>query len=310
VSYNWQSFARHAFKIQVDVDRAELEKPTVRPDLAIASDAKVFLEALDRRIDACGFDRRRHRAWVAWCKERVTRYPVVEARHRVIKNDLVNPYHFMEELFARLGARDIIICGNATPSVVGFQAARVVKGQRIFANSGCAAMGYDLPASIGAAIAAPDRRVLCLAGDGSIQLNVQELQTVVHNGLPIKIFVLNNGGYLSMRMSQGGFFRRLVGEGPASGISFPSMVALASAYGIPAATAHGQEFTSAIERTLAAEGPFLCEVMLDPEQQFEPKLSSRQLPDGRIVSSPLEDLFPFLSREELKENLFIPAVEP
>lgn len=310
VSYNWQSFARHAFKIQVDIDPAELQKPTVRPDLAIAADAKEFLEALDRRIDADGFDAARHRSWVAWCKERVRRYPVVEARHRVFRNNLINPYHFAEELFARLNGRDVIVSGNATPSIVCFQVGTVRPGLRMFANSGCAAMGFDLPASIGAIIAAPDRRVLCLAGDGSIQLNVQELQTVVQNRLPIKIFVFNNGGYLSMRLSQRGFFGRFVGESPTSGISFPSMRALASAYGIPSVEARGEGFTSAIDQTLATEGPFLCEIMLDPEQQFEPKLSSRQLPDGRIVSSPLEDLYPFLSREELKENLLIPAVEP
>jgi acetolactate synthase-1/2/3 large subunit len=310
VSYNWGSFARHAFKIQVDVDPAELVKPTVRPDLGIASDAKLFLETLNRRIEASGFDRAKHRAWVEWCRERVRRYPVVEARHRVVKNGLVNPYDFVEQLFARLRADEVVVCGNATASVVGFQAGAVKRGQRIFANSGCAAMGYDLPAAIGAATAVRDRRVVCLAGDGSIQLNVQELQTVVHNKLPIKLFVLNNNGYLSMRMSQGGFFKRFVGEGPASGISFPSMVALASAYGIPAATAQGEGFAATIDQALASDGPFLCEVMLDPEQQFEPKLSSRQLPDGRMVSSPLEDLFPFLSREELAANLFIPPIEP
>jgi acetolactate synthase-1/2/3 large subunit len=310
VSYNWGSFARHAFKIQVDIDPAELDKPTVRPEMGIAADARLFLEALNRCIQRLGFDRDRHRAWVGWCRERVRRYPVVDAHHRVIRNGLVNPYHFVEALFARLGADDIVVCGNATASVVGFQAAVVKRGQRIFANSGCAAMGYDLPAAIGAATAAATRRVVCLAGDGSIQLNVQELQTVVHNRLPIKIFVLNNAGYLSMRMSQGGFFGRFVGEGPRSGISFPSMVALAAAYGIPSTAAAGEGFTAAIEEALAADGPFLCEVTLDPEQQFEPKLSSRQLPDGRMVSSPLEDLFPFLSREELRENLFIPPIEP
>jgi len=209
-----------------------------------------------------------------------------------------------------LGSRDIVVCANATASVVTFQAARVVSGQRIFANSGCAAMGYDLPAAIGAATAADGRRVVCLAGDGSIQLNVQELQTVVHHRLPVKIFVLDNAGYLSMRMSQGSFFGRFVGEGARSGISFPSMVALAAAYGIPAATAKGEGFASAIDEALNSDGPFVCEVRLDPEQQFEPKLSSRQLPDGRMVSSPLEDLFPFLPRQELLENLFIPPVEP
>jgi acetolactate synthase-1/2/3 large subunit len=310
VSYNWRSFARAAFTIQVDVDPCELIKPTVRPDLPVACDARVFLEELARQLATAGYESSRHRRWVDWCKARVARYPVVEARHRVLKDGLVNPYHFTEALFERLGARDIVVCGNATASVVTFQAARVVEGMRIFANSGCAAMGFDLPAAIGAAMGAGDRRVICLAGDGSVQLNVQELQTVVHHQLPIKIFVLNNAGYLSMRMSQGGFFGRFVGEGNRSGLSFPSMVALAGAYGIPAAAAQGPDFASTIDQALRSDGPFVCEVMLDPEQTFEPKLSSRQLPDGRMVSSPLEDLHPFLPREELLENLLIPPFEP
>ena len=247
---------------------------------------------------------------VAWCKARVARYPVVEARHRAVKGRLINPYHFIEQLFARLGPDDIVACGNATASVVTFQVARVVPGLRVFANSGCAAMGYDLPAAIGAAMGANGRRVVCLAGDGSIQLNVQELQTLAQHHLPVKIFVLNNDGYLSMRMSQGSFFRRFVGEGPRSGLSFPSMTALAAAYRIPAGTAEGEDFTAAVEKALASEGPFLCDVILDPDQPFEPKLSSRQLPDGRMVSSPLEDLHPFLPRHELLENLCIPPVDP
>ncbi len=310
VSYNWQSFARCAFKIQVDVDEAELTKPMVRPDLPVQSDAKLFLEELNRQIDACGYDKNRHAEWVAWCKARVDRYPVVEARHRVVKGRLINPYHFIEQLFTRLGSDDIVACGNATASVVTFQVARVVPGLRVFANSGCAAMGYDLPAAIGAALGAEGRRVICLAGDGSIQLNVQELQTVAQHNLPLKIFVLNNGGYLSMRMSQGSFFRRLVGEGPRSGLSFPSMAAVAAAYRLRSGIAEGKDFMSAVEQALAGDGPFLCEVMLDPDQQFEPKLSSRQLPDGRMVSSPLEDLHPFLPRPELLENLRIPPFEP
>jgi acetolactate synthase-1/2/3 large subunit len=310
VSYNWRSFARAAFVIQVDVDTWELTKPTVRPDMGIECDARVFLNELGRQLDAAHYDGVRHAGWISWCKARVARYPVVEARHRVVNGSLVNPYHFIEQLFAQLGARDIVVCGNATASVVTFQAAKVVRGMRIFANSGCAAMGFDLPAAVGAATGAAGRRVVCLAGDGSIQLNVQELQTVVHHQLPIKIFVLNNAGYLSMRMSQGGFFGRFVGEGPRSGLSFPSMVALATAYGIPSATAQGERFAATIEAALNSNGPFLCEVMLDPEQAFEPKLSSRQLADGRMVSSPLEDLHPFLSREELLENLLIPPLEP
>jgi acetolactate synthase I/II/III large subunit len=310
VSYNWRSFARSAFKIQVDVDAAELNKPTVRPDLPVHADAKVFLSELDRQLSASSSDPARHADWLSWCKARVARYPVVEARHREVTGRRINPYHFIEQLFASLRPDDIVVCGNATASVVTFQAARFEQGTRIFANSGCAAMGYDLPAAIGAAIAVPGRRVVCLAGEGSIQLNLQELQTVVHHQLPLKIFVLNNGGYLSMRLSQGGFFGRFVGEGPRSGLSFPCMVSLASAYGMPGAKVEGEGFGTMLDAALAAEGPFLCEVLLDGDQPFEPKLSSRSLPDGRIVSSPLEDLHPFLAREELLENMLIPPVEP
>ncbi len=303
VSYNWPAFAPRAFKIQVDVDALELTKPTVRPDLPIHCDARVFLDELSQRLDVVGFDRNRHSEWVSWCKDRVARYPVVQSKHRVAKGKYINPYHFIEVLSERLRADDIVVCGNATASVVTFQAARITAGLRMFANSGCAAMGYDLPAAIGAATAAPTGRVICLAGDGSFQLNLQELQTIVHYRLPIKIFVLNNDGYLSMRMSQSGFFGRLVGAGRHSGVTFPSALRIADAYDIPSKCIEGPHFSSILDEVLDLEGPVLCEVMLDRDQQFEPKLSSRQLPDGSIVSARLEDLSPFLPPEELQENM-------
>jgi len=170
-------------------------------------------------------------------------------------------------------------------------------------------MGYDLPAAVGAAVAREGKRVICLAGDGSIQLNIQELQTVVHHQLPIKIFVVNNGGYLSIRITQDSFFGRFTGESPRSGLTFPDMVKVAQAYGLPAMRIEGANFEAAIDQAFNICGPSLCEVMLDPDQQFEPKVSSKQLPDGRIVSAPLEDLYPFLEREELLSNLFIPPME-
>ncbi len=308
VSYNWKSFARHAFKIQVDADAAELNKPTVKPDLPVHCDARVFLEELRRQLELSGYDASRHAGWLAWCRERVARYPTVLPKHRVF-NGRINPYHFMEVLFDRLAGDDVVVSGNATACIVPFQVARLQKGQRLISNSGSASMGHDLPAAIGAAVAREGGRVICLAGDGSIQLNLQELQTVVHHRLPVKIFVLNNHGYLSIRTTQGNFFGRFVGESPESGVSFPDMVKLAQAYGIPAFRMEQAEFGSAIDQALNLPGPVLCEVMLDPNQTFEPKLSSKQLPDGRMVSAPMEDMFPFLERAELLSNLLIPPQE-
>ena len=178
----------------------------------------------------------------------------------------------------------------------------------MFCNTGDASMGYDLPAAAGAAVARDGKRVICLAGDGSIQMNIQELQTVAHHCLPIKIFVLNNDGYLSIRMTQGNFFKRFVGESPRSGVSFPDIVKLAQAYGLPACRIEGEDFETQLVEALRVPGPIVCDVMLDPEQVFEPKLSSRQLPDGRMVSASLEDMAPFLNREELKANMLSPAV--
>lgn len=308
VSFNWPAFARQAFKIQVDVDAAELNKPTVRPDLPVRCDARVFLEELDRQLDGSVYDVRHYQGWLDWCKARVARYPVVLPRHRVF-NGRINPYHFMEVLFQQLADDDVVVAGNATACIVSFQTAFLKKGQRLFSNSGAASMGHDLPAAVGAAVARGGQRVVCLAGDGSLQLNIQELQTIVHHQLPIKLFVLNNDGYLSIRLTQTNFFGRLVGEGPRSGVSFPDIVKVATAYGLPAVRLDGADFASRLSEVLAMPGPVVCDVVLDPQQLFEPKTSSRQLPDGRMVSAPLEDMFPFLDREELLSNLQIPPQE-
>ena len=169
-------------------------------------------------------------------------------------------------------------------------------------------MGYDLPAAIGAwfgAVAArgQQRRVICLAGDGSLQMNVQELQTVVNYAIPIKLFVLNNSGYLSIRGSQNNFFKRVTGAGPSSGAALPDYTKLATAYGLPSMTLNCADFGPELDRILSIPGPMVCEVILDETQGFEPRMSSRQLEDGRIVTPPLEDMYPFLDREELASNM-------
>jgi acetolactate synthase-1/2/3 large subunit len=166
-------------------------------------------------------------------------------------------------------------------------------------------MGYDLPAAVGAAFARPGQRIICLAGEGSLMLNLQELQTVAHHRLPVKIIVMNNDGYLSQRSTQKSFFNCMIGEGPASGVSFPDMVKVGQAFGLPSIRLENPVFLPALQQFLAAPGPGLANVILDRDQMFEPKLSSRKLEDGRMVTAKLEDMAPFLSREELAENMLV-----
>jgi acetolactate synthase-1/2/3 large subunit len=306
VSYNWQSFARHAYKIQVDIDPIEMKKPTVYIDMPICVDVKVFLKELARQIRSSEYKIQKYASWLKWCQERVQRYPAVLPRHREEANGRINPYFFIERLFSYLQEDDVVVCGDGTANVVTFQAAYIKKGQLVFANSGNASMGYDLPAAVGAAVARGGKRVICLAGDGSLQLNIQELQTIVHNQLPVKLFMLNNDGYLSIRQSQRNMFKRLTGEGQRSGVSFPDIVKIAEAYGIPALRIEYQNLDAGIQKVLNSSGPMVCDVLLDPEQPFEPRVSARQLPSGQMVSSNLEDMSPFLDDQEFAENMLVP----
>jgi len=222
----------------------------------------------------------------------------------------INPYVFLETLTRKLNSEDVIVCGNGSACVITFQVAQIKKGLRLFTNSGSASMGYDIPAAIGAAFGA-DRRVICLAGDGSSMFNLQELQTIKHHNLPVKIFILNNGGYLSMRTTQKNFFKgNYVGEGPGSGVSFPDFVKIGQAFGLNSIRISDLQFDAELEGFLGQPGPGLAEIMLDPDQTFEPKLAARQLPDGKIVSPSLEDMSPFLPREELRENMLVPLANP
>jgi len=203
----------------------------------------------------------------------------------------------------------MVVAGNGTACVATFQSAEVKEGQRVFFNSGCASMGYDVPAAIGAACGS-DKQVICLAGDGSFQMNMQELATIAYNRLPIKIFYLDNGGYASIRQTQDGFFGRRYGIGPGRGLMFPDTEKLTSAYGIPHFNiGDGQEMEKVIDQVLKTEGAAFCHVHLDPEHIFEPKLSSDRKPDGRLVSKPLEDMYPFLPREVFKDNMIIDLVK-
>ncbi len=308
VSYAWDKFARAAYKIMVDIDAAEMKKPTLKIDLPVHADLKDFTRAmLAAKYEGPTAEQRKY---LDWCLERKKKYPAVLPEYWEGKN-AVNPYCFGDALFKQLPENELVVTGDGTACVTTFQAATLKKGQRLYTNSGCASMGYDLPGAIGACFASDRKRVICIAGDGSIQMNLQELQTIVTHKLPIKIFVLNNQGYHSIRQTQHNYFPdNIVGCGTESGLGFPDFGKLAHAFGIPFRKASNHsELEKAIRETVNGDGPQMCEIYLDLNQQFAPKLASRKLPDGRMVSSPLEDLFPFLDREEFKSNMLIPIVE-
>jgi acetolactate synthase-1/2/3 large subunit len=280
-----------------------MQKPSVKADWAIHADLAELLPVLAARL--LGGPTPAHTAWVAWCKERLQRYPAVLPEYW--NKPQVNPYCFMQTLFQQLPEGQSIVTGNGSACVIGFQSAQLKPGQRLWTNSGCATMGYDLPAAIGACHATAGESIVCLAGDGSIMMNLQELQTIVGNRLPIKIFILNNNGYASIAQTHRNFFNGVeVGGSPKSGVNFPDFGRLSAAFGLPylRCTRH-DAMAQMISDTLAVDGPSVCEIMLDPEQGFAPKLGAKQLPDGRIISPPLEDLSPFLPPDELRENMLI-----
>lgn len=302
ISYSYKEFAKRAYKIIVDIDAAELQKPTIRPDLPVHADVKDVLVSL---LES-GFDNTSNaeqQKWLKWCRDIDARYPAVLPEYYGMKAP-VNPYVFMDRLFRNLDENETIITGNGSACVISFQAAYLKKGQRLFTNSGCATMGYGVPSAIGGNIATKGKRVICLDGDGSIQMNLQELQTIVHNKCDIHLFVLNNEGYHSMRQTQSNLFEGdLCGVSASNGVSFPDMEKIAYAYGIPYFKITSlDDMEEVIVKSLELTGPVMCEVMLDKAQFFAPKLSSRVLPDGKIVSPEIDDLYPFLERAEYEAN--------
>lgn len=294
VSYNWQSFAKNARVAMVDVDAAELAKPTLSLHRPVHADLRAFFAAARAaRVPAPPA------AWLDWCRARARAFPVVLDAYR--GDGPVNPYVFGAALFEALDEGDIVVTGDGTACVTTFQCANLKPGQRLYTNSGCASMGYDLPAALGAWHASHARRIVCLAGDGSIMMNLQELQTIAGGRVPIKLFVLNNDGYHSIRQTQQNYFAdNIVGCGPESGLTFPDFQKLGPAFGLATSrVASHAALADGIRAALAGDGPTLCEIMLDKAQQFAPKLASRRHDDGTMVSPALEDMAPFLPRETL-----------
>lgn len=307
--FNYNTWARAAYTIVNEIDGEELKKPNIHVDLPICGDAAELISKLNQRLETMSLNVPVQ--WVTQCQTWKKKYPVVSEKHyRDV--GVTNIYAFYKELTSILQENDVLVASVGTARVAGSQASIIKKGQRFITNPSTASMGYGLPAAIGACVANEYKSLIMVTGEGSLQMNLQELQTIVHNNLPIKIFVINNGGYHSIRMTQSSFFGKpLVGVGPESGdISFPELSKLACAYGYPYYSCRETTKLREVIQAVYEEKRYaICEIFVSIEQFTEPKTASKKLEDGRMVSAPLEDMFPFLSHEELKENMYIPLMD-
>lgn len=307
VSYAYDLLAPRAYKVMIDVDAAELAKPTLSIDLKIHSDLRYAVDRLlelTKDIALPDFS-----AWRQWGRN-------IEAKLPTLFDDnpdcegYTNSYKFADELFKQLHDGDVVVTGNGTAYTCTYQAMKVNKGVRVFANQGCAAMGYGLPASIGAAFANENGRTICVTGDGSIQMNIQELQTLVSYKVPLKLFVIENESYLAIKTTQKAFFNgNFTGSNPSSGVICPNLSKIAAAYGIPylSVSANGEVLRDTISRALATDGPVICEVHMHPEQTLFPKSASfMDKETGRMTSAPLEKMAPFVDDELFKQCVYNP----
>lgn len=324
VGYNWKTWAREAYVIMNDVCEDEMKKPTLHVDMPVWADAKELLGKMTARLEKTGEKVFTGNDWIERCQQWKKNYPVVLPKHYEDKNH-ANVYAFIKELSSRLSEGQVTVVGNGSACVVGSHAYVIKKDQRFIINSAIASMGYDLPAAIGAAVAEHGDKalygrsltddsvkdIILVTGDGSIQMNIQELQTIIHHKMPIKIFLINNQGYHSIRQTQTNLFNKnFVGIGPQSGdLSFPDMSKLAPAYGYPYLSCDGNDkLDETIDKALGMKGPVICEIFVSTEQNFEPKSSTKRLEDGTLVSPPLEDLAPFLDRDEFRKNMIIDPI--
>lgn len=303
--YDYQSWARHAKVVMVDVDQAELKKPTLHVDMPIWADAKDFLVKMNDLLDV---PLEKKQWWLDKCKSWKLSYPVVDEKKYENSKDGANVYAFIDYLSRQLPEDSLTAVSNGACCVAGSQSYYIKKGSRFHNNNAIASMGYGLPAAIGTCISGNRKNTVCLEGDGSIMMNLQELMTVITNRLPIKLFLINNNGYHSIRITQNNLFAEhcKVGIGPESNdLEFPEYEKIAKAFGWKYLSAcNNDSMKKVVDEALSIEGPVFAEIFTDTIQVWEPKSSAKRLADGTMVSSPLEDLAPFLPKEEL-ENIMI-----
>ena len=302
IGYDYDKFARDAKKVVIDIDKTSHKKKSISIDLLINSDAKNALTVLLGLAKNSGLNN--YSDWLKQCVLWKEKYPVCLPEYYNLK-EYVNTYVFLEELSKQTSTNDIFVSDASTAFSVS-QGLKLKGNQRYIASAGLSTMGYALPASIGISVATDDR-VIVIAGDGSIQLNIQELQTIVEYNLPIKLFVISNDGYHSIRVTQEKYFnKRFVGESSQSGISFPDIVKIGNAYGIKSIRVNQHEkLARVIDDVLNYDGPIICDVVVPRDLMVMPSVSSKINEDGSMSSRPLEDMFPFLDRTEYRNNLYV-----
>lgn len=305
--YAPQHFARAAQKVMVDIDAAELRKMAGTVQLPVCADVRAFISEFDRQANAV-LDRDRG-SWDARCREWKHKYPVVLPAYRALVEG-VSTYVLAEAISAASAPEDVIVSGSSGAGIEIFcLAATLREGQRLFLTTALGAMGNGLPAAIGACLAHGRRQTILVDGDGGLQLNIQELEVIRRLQLPIKLFVLNNEGYASIRTSQSRYFGRLAGADATSGVTLPALKGVVEAYGLThAAIDHDGDLVRQVRTLLAVPGPLVIEVRTPREEPRAPSLSSTRRPDGSMASRPLEDLWPFLPREEFLANMIIPPL--
>jgi acetolactate synthase-1/2/3 large subunit len=302
VGFNFKGFAPKAKKIMIDVDAGQLHHQVIKPDLAILADVKAFLQELlhQARGQKMNFSPR----WLPACQRWREKYPIIVPEF-LQTTGFVNSYVFMDRLADLMKEKDVVVAGNGLDTVTYYQSFKVKPGQRTMTSNNWGSMGWDLPLSIGTCLANERRPTVCVTGDGSIQWNILVLLFLQLHQLPVKIFIFNNQGYSSIRATQNAFFNgRFVGADRASGVANPDFSKLAAAYGIRYARIDSHdELNAFISEVLATAGPMMCEVKISSEQGISPKASAFKRADGTLESRPLEDMAPFLPREEIHENM-------
>jgi|SaaInlV_200m_DNA_6_1039755.scaffolds.fasta_scaffold01111_2 acetolactate synthase-1/2/3 large subunit len=309
VGYNYKIFARKAKKIMVDIDIEEINKPSLSIDIKVNSDLKNFFNQFFEYLKINDVNFKKQQSWVQRCQTWKKKYPVVLPEYKDEK-DFINSFYFIDYLSSKLTSNAIVVTDMGTSFTCTMQTFKTKKGQRLFTSSGHASMGFGLPGVIGACIASNRQKTIGINGEGGLQMNIQELQTIVTYQLPIVLFVINNDGYLTIKSMQQNHFGRLVGSDPSSNVECPNMGKIAKAYGLDfiRLSSH-DELHEKLDFVLSLDEPIVCEIMMNPNQPLIPRVSSMKLPDGKVVSKPMEDLFPFLPRDEFEENMIIDSVE-